>query len=91
MRPEIKVKTDLTINESKRVAEILKKMSSPDPSTIVAELTGDDLKEFLDIVTEKPEGFDVGELKESEALEIFKDFFLSRIEFAKNTILNSRF
>jgi hypothetical protein len=77
------LKTDLTLDEGEEVQELLSGLFTQD-NTIKGTFTGKQMKRFLELVLEPAEGnlpdnFNFGKTKESVQMEVFKDFFLSRV------------
>ncbi|MFO7446392.1 MAG: hypothetical protein R6W90_08495 [Ignavibacteriaceae bacterium] len=107
------LKTDLTLNESEEVSNLLRGLYCPPQAdsgvTIAGNFTGAQIKRFLEIVLEPvsagaavqsesigvrpahidkdglPEGFNLGKIKESVQMEVFKDFFIERLAKLNNT------
>lgn len=84
------LKTDLELDESIEISNLMKKLYSESSNTITGEFSGEEMKRFLWIVLEpcgnKPllENFTFGKTKESVQLEVFKDFFLDRVKKANS-------
>jgi hypothetical protein len=74
------LKTDLTLDEGEEVQELFSGLFAQD-NTISGNFK---MKRFLELVLEPAEGnlpdnFNFGKTKESVQMEVFKDFFLSRV------------
>lgn len=87
---EFTLKETFTLNELDRVQKLFATLRSDDPRAILMNISNADIKEFLGIVLEPKseikKNFDFGNIKENEAVEIVKDFFLQRIGLMKNTV-----
>lgn len=83
------LKEDYTLDDLDEVQGILRDMSATD-NVITGKVSNKELKRFLELVTEPigklPDNFNYN-ASEKAAMEVFKDFFLSRIELRKNTSL----
>lgn len=86
---EFILKKTFTLNELDRVQQLFAGLKSEDPQTILMNISNKEIKEFLGIVLEPKDGskrdLDFGNIKENEAVEIVKDFFLQRIGLMKST------
>jgi hypothetical protein len=75
--------TDLTLDEGEEVQKFMSKLFAQDKTTIAGSYTSDEIKRFFEIVLtpigELPKDFSFGKTKESVQMEVFKDFFLSRV------------
>lgn len=84
------LKTDLELDESIEVSNLMKNLSSESSNTIAGNFSSEDMKKFLSIVLtpadgkELPGSFSFGKIRESVQMEVFKDFFLDRIVKVNN-------
>lgn len=71
---------ELTLNEAEEVAGLISSSSSAGGGVEIG-MDNDQLKKILCVILEKSDGgkFEPGDLKETEALEVLKDFFTKRI------------
>lgn len=86
---EFTLKKSFTLNELDKVQKLFAGLRSEDPQTLLMNISNTDIKEFLGIVLEPTDGIkkelDFGNIKESDAVEVVKDFFLQRIGLMKST------
>lgn len=88
---EFRLKTDLTLDESERIQEVIKNIYTPDGKTFAGNITGSEIKLFLSLSLEQiiapgtksnsdNSNIDFGKATESVVAEILKDFFLNRLK-----------
>ncbi len=87
---EFTLKKSFTLNELDKIQKLFAGLKSEDPQSLLMNISNADIKEFLGMALESKEGIkkdlDFGNIKESEAVEVVKDFFLQRIGLMKNTL-----
>lgn len=86
-----KRKKEFNLDELSVLEKFAQKLVAEDGSTIKLKVTGEDMKEFLATVLipldNKPvNGFNFGLAPETTVMEIFKDFFLDRLDFRTQII-----
>lgn len=86
-----KRKTEFNLDELSALETFAQKLVAEDASTIRLKVTGEDMKDFLETVLtpldKKPvEGFNFGLASETTVMDVFKDFFLERLDFRTQII-----
>ena len=86
---EFTLKKSFTLNELDKIQKLFAGLKSEDSQTLLMNISNADIKEFLGIVLEPKDAIkkdlDFGNIKESDAAEVVKDFFLQRIGLMKST------
>jgi hypothetical protein len=82
--------TDLTLDEGEEVQKFMSKLFAQDQMTIAGSYTSEEIRRFFEIVLtpigELPKDFSFGKTKESVQMEVFKDFFLHRVNLGKSIV-----